>query len=148
MESELGKARLQELIPNWIGKFNMSDLKIENRVKPVLRNPPVAKKISYYNATFETRYWAGARIHAILIEFLNKTLETLNYTQQKIQGHIVNSTTDPITAKQISKGLNASNHKVKDYFTSVCNKEGYASIFFNELRPGSRYLIYTAATSP
>lgn len=49
--------RLQELIPNWIGRFNLSDLRLENRVKPAIRSTPAAKKITYYNATFEVRYW-------------------------------------------------------------------------------------------
>lgn len=125
----------------------MSELRLENRVKPVLRETPIAKKISYYNASFSVRYWERARIHAIIIEYPNSTQETLNYTQAPIKGEVVTNS-ESIRTKQISRGLDWYNNKATDYFTALCNKEGYASIFFDELNPGSKYVMYVTATSP
>ena len=108
------------MIPNWIGRFNLADLKLLNRIKPDLRNAPIATKISYYNATFKVSYWNKARIHAIILVFPNKTLDTLNYTQTTVKGYI---TTDPITPKQVTKGVDEFNTLATDYYTALSNDD-------------------------
>ena len=137
------------MIPTWIGNFDNAELRYLNRVKPTLREVPSSVKISYYNATFATEYWEGQRVHAILIEFKDKTRDTLTYTKSKIKGKRINTTSDdhPIS-KQIAHGLNQENQAAHSYFTTVCGDNGIANIFFSELRPGSKYKMYVTAASP
>lgn len=79
---------------------------------------------------------------------MNQTLETLNYTESFIKGIIVNVSSDPTIVKQIVKGVDSKNFPVDRHYTALCNKAGYATIFFDELMPGSKYIMYVAATSP
>lgn len=51
-------------------------------------------------------------------------------------------------AKQIVKGVNASNEKAKYKFIGKTDRNGVGSIYFDNLNPGSKYLMHVAATSP
>ena len=137
------------MIPSWIGHFNNAELRFLNRVKPTLRQAPSSVKISYYNATFSTEYWEGQRVHAILLEFKDKTKDTLSYTKSKVRGRMIGSINDqyPIS-KQIAHGLDQENQAAKSYFTTVCGDDGVANIFFGGLKPGSRYKMYVTAATP
>lgn len=57
-----------------------------------------------------------------MLEYPDQTLDTLNYTRVKVRGRVVNFTSDPITPKQIMRGLDSSNNRAFAHYTALSNK--------------------------
>lgn len=65
-----------------------------------------------------------------------------------IRGVPIAERTDLITSSQVIRGVDEKNQKVFAKTVSQSNSDGVAKIFFDNLRPGSRYVMYVSATSP
>lgn len=73
---------------------------------------------------------------------------TLNFTNTTNQGSRANQTLIP-SSKQIryAKDLNNTVLNVYRYFSGTSDSKGHATIFFNDLKPGSDYIMYMTAAN-
>lgn len=73
---------------------------------------------------------------------------TLNFTNLTNEGSRVNSSAIP-SSKQIryAKDMNNTLLNVYRYFSGVSDDQGRATIFFNDLKPGSDYIMYMTAAN-
>lgn len=82
------------------------------------------------------------------MEDFNASPITLNFTNLTNKGQRVNKTVAP-TSKQIryAKDMNNTLLNIYRYYSGVSDDNGQATIFFDDLKPGSDYVMYMTASN-
>lgn len=144
---------LEKYLPSWNNASKIDYYEIR-ATKPIIHHLPTPKLIYFYNATFTMSFWQKANAYAVLIENRNASPNTLNITENVTQAVRVGllsaeERSRAPSSKQIRDGADNMNNKLNKYRSTftVSDINGYTTIFFNDLKPGSVYDMYVTASS-
>jgi len=110
---------------------------------------PAPSVINLYDATFKIHLWERSNVYAVLIEEFNTAEDTLSIAKNPISAKRVSTLTSTKRSSaprssQIKSGKDKSNNALGRYrkFTSTTDNEGYGTIYFDDLKPGSAYRLF------
>lgn len=144
---------LKTYVPLWNNATAIDYFEIR-ATKPIVHHLPAPVRIYFYNATFNMSFWTRANAYAVLIEQKVNPNNTLNVTtsiNQAVRVATLNASmkAQAPSSKQIRYGFDTANSPLNKYrwTSTVSDVNGVATLFFNDLKPGTVYDMYITASS-